>query len=92
MGLARAALLIELVGLAMVFWQINSPWAMVFLLVYAAFATLKSRMWNVEIVIAEPSDRYAILGQEYYTLLLPLALLLSSALRYPAIGSLSSLI
>jgi hypothetical protein len=36
------------------------------------------------IVIAEPADRYAILGLEYYTLLFPLGLLLSSALQCPA--------
>jgi 4-hydroxybenzoate polyprenyltransferase len=80
--LARLALLIELVGLAVLLWQSKSPWPLVFLLIYAAFAILRSRVWNVAIVIAEPSDRYAILGQEYYTLLFPLGLLLSSALQY----------
>jgi hypothetical protein len=54
------------------------------LLIYAAFAILRSRLLNIAIVIAGPSDRYSIFGQEYYTLLFPFALLLASALRYPA--------
>jgi hypothetical protein len=53
------------------------------LLVYATFAILKSRLWNVAIVIAEPRGRYAILGQEYYTVLFPLGMLLACALRNP---------
>ena len=82
--LARVALLIESVGLALLFWQIRSPWPVAFLLIYAAFAMLKSRLWNVVFVIAEPRDRYAILGQEYYTALFPLGILLACALQYPA--------
>jgi glycosyltransferase involved in cell wall biosynthesis/1,4-dihydroxy-2-naphthoate octaprenyltransferase len=82
--LARVALLIEIVGLAVMLWKIGSPWPVVFLSIYAAFAMLKSRIWNVAIVIAEPRDRYAILGQEYYTVLFPLGILLSSALHYRA--------
>jgi 1,4-dihydroxy-2-naphthoate octaprenyltransferase len=83
LGLARVALLIELAGLAVILWQTKSPWVVVFLLIYAAFATAKSRLWNVAIVLAEPRDRYAILDQEYYIFLFPVALLLSSALRFP---------
>lgn len=81
--LAYVALLTEMAGLAVALWLIKSPWPSVALLVYAAFAALKWRLSNVALVIAEPSERYSILGQEYYTLLLPLALLFSSALRYP---------
>src|SRR5262249_20941574 len=43
--LAHVALLIESVGLALILWQIRSPWPAAFLLIYAAFATLKSRLW-----------------------------------------------
>src|SRR6185312_11274716 len=81
--LARVALLIESAGLAVILWKIGSLWPPIFLLLYAAFATLKSRMWNVAIVIAEPRDRYATLGKEYYTVLFPLAILLACALRNP---------
>lgn len=81
--IARIALLIESLGLAAVLWQIGSAWPLTFLLVYVVFAALKSRLWNVAIVIAEPHGRYAILGQEYYTVLFPLGILLACALRNP---------
>jgi hypothetical protein len=81
---AYVALPVESVALAVLLWRMQSPWPVPFLLLYAAIATLKSRMWDVAIVIAEPRERYAILGQEYYTLLFPLGILLSSALRHPA--------
>jgi hypothetical protein len=81
---AYVALPIESVALAVLLWRMQSPWPVLFLLLYAAIAILKSRMWDVAIVIAEPRERYAIFGQEYYTLLFPLGILLSSALRHPA--------
>jgi 1,4-dihydroxy-2-naphthoate octaprenyltransferase len=82
--LARFALVIELVALSVVLWRIKSAGPVVFLLIYAVFAILKSRLWKVRIVVAEPSDQYAILGMEYYTLLFPLAVVLSCAIRDPA--------
>ncbi len=81
--LARGALLIETIGLAALLWQIGSVWPVAALLIYAVFAALKSRLWHVAIVIAEPRDRYAILGQEYYTVLFPFAVLIACALRNP---------
>src|SRR5262249_18695269 len=62
---AYGALPIELAALAALLWRMHSPWSVVLLLVYAASATLKSRLWGVAIVIAEPRDSYAILGTEY---------------------------
>src|SRR5207237_9616392 len=82
--LALAALLVELAGLAALLWQSGSFWAVAFLLIYATYAILKSCIWNLAIVIAIGEPPYSIIGQEYYTLLLPLVLLLSSALRHPA--------
>lgn len=81
---AYVALPVESVALALLLWRMQSPWPVLFLLLYAAFATLRSRIWGVAIVIAEPQECYAILGDEYYTLLFPLGILLSSALRHPA--------
>ena len=80
--LVRAALIVEAIGLAMLLWQCKSVWPVVFLLVYATFATLQSRVWNVAIVLAEPGEQHSILGSEYYKLLFPLGFLLSSALQY----------
>jgi 1,4-dihydroxy-2-naphthoate octaprenyltransferase len=81
---AYLALPMESVGLAVLLWRMQTLWPVLLLLLYGAFATLRARMWNVVITIAEPYERYAILGQEYYTLLFPLGILLSSALRHPA--------
>jgi hypothetical protein len=81
---AYVALPIELVALAVLLWRIHSPWPALFLLLYAAFALLRWRMWHVAVVIAEPRGLYAILGTEYYTLLFALGILLACALRYPA--------
>ena len=81
--LARIALLIESAGLAWLLLQIRSPWPAMLLLIYGAFAMMKSWLWNVALVIAEPRDRYAILGQEYYTVLFPLGILIACALRNP---------
>jgi 1,4-dihydroxy-2-naphthoate octaprenyltransferase len=80
---AYVALPIELVALADLLWRTHSPWPALFLLLYAAFALLRWRMWDVAIVISEPRGSYGILGTEYYTLLFPLGILLSCALRYP---------
>ena len=80
---ARFALLIELIGLAALLWQVQSAWPVGLLAIYALFAAWKSRAWNVAIVIAQPRERYAILGQEYYTVLFPLGVLLACALRNP---------
>jgi hypothetical protein len=55
----------------------------VFLLLYAAYAALRQKLWAIPVVIAAPRKRYSVLGQEYYGLLLPLGILISSALRYP---------
>jgi hypothetical protein len=49
--LARVALVIELVGLVAILWQVNSPWPAIALLIYVVFAAVKSRMWNLAIVV-----------------------------------------
>lgn len=81
---AYVALPLELVALAALLWRMHSSWPVLFLLLYAAFALLRWRMWDMDIVIAEPRERYAILGMEYYTLLFTLGVLVSCALRHPA--------
>jgi hypothetical protein len=44
---------------------------------------LKRQVLNIDLIIADPTERYSIVGQEYYTLFLPAALLFSSALKHP---------
>ena len=80
---AYVALPLEAVGLAALLWRFHSPWPVLLLLVYAAFVVMRSRLWGVAVVVAEPRERYAILGMEYYTLLFALGVLFSCALRNP---------
>jgi hypothetical protein len=80
---ACVALPLEAIGLAVLLWQMRAVLPVAFLLLYAAFAALRHKLWNVMVVIAAPRERYAILGQEYYGLLLPVAILMSSALHHP---------
>ncbi len=77
------AMPLEAIGLAVLLWRMQSAWPVAFLLFYAAFATARQKLWSIAVVVAAPRGRYAILGQEYYTLLFPLAILIASALRHP---------
>jgi hypothetical protein len=75
---------LELLALAVLFWRMQSVLPVVFLALYTIFVALKGRFWGIALVIVEPRGRYSILGQEYYTLFFPVAILAASALRHPA--------
>jgi hypothetical protein len=77
------AMPLEAAGLAVIFWWMQSLLPLVFLLLYAAYAALRQRLWAIPVVFAAPRERYSVLGQEYYGLLFPLGILMSSALRHP---------
>ena len=81
---AYVAMPLEVLALAALLWLMHSPWPVLNLLLYVAFALLRWRVWNVAIVIAVPRTSYGILGTEYYTLLFALGVLISCALRHPA--------
>ncbi len=81
---AYVALPLEVIALAILLWRMHSPWPVLTLLLYVAFALLRWRLWNVVLVIAKPRKSYGILGTEYYTLLFALGVLISCALRHPA--------
>lgn len=81
--LARVAFILELGGLATLLWQLWYPAPIAAVALYAAFAITKARLWRVNFVLAEPRDRYVILGQELYLALLPCAFLIASAVRFP---------
>jgi 1,4-dihydroxy-2-naphthoate octaprenyltransferase len=74
---------LEAVGLAVLLWRMQSLLALGFLLLYAAYATLRQKLWTIPIVVAAPRERCAVLGQEYYDFLFPLGILLSLAARHP---------
>jgi 4-hydroxybenzoate polyprenyltransferase len=78
------ALPLEAIGLSVLLWQMQSLLPLAFLLLYAAYAALRQKLWAIPVVAAAPRERYAILGHEYYVFLFPLGILISSALRHPA--------
>jgi 4-hydroxybenzoate polyprenyltransferase len=82
--LARyAAFPLELVALAVLIWRTQNLLLALFLVLYALMVWLKIWLWRVDVVIVEPSERYTILGREYYGFLFPLAVLVTSALLHP---------
>jgi 4-hydroxybenzoate polyprenyltransferase len=77
------ALPLEASGLCVLLWRMHGLLPLACLPIYAAYAVLRQKLWAIPIVVAAPRGRYAVLGQEYYGVLLPLSLLLSSTLRHP---------
>ena len=84
---AWVALPLETIGLAMLLWQMQSPLPFAFLLLYAAYAALRQKLWAIPVVVAASRERCSVLGQEYYGLLFPLGILISLALRHPMDGA-----
>jgi hypothetical protein len=81
------ALPIEAIGLAVLLWRMQSLLPVAFLLLYAAFATLRQKLWTIPVVVVAPRERYSVLGQEYYGLLFPLGILISLVLHHPVDGA-----
>jgi 4-hydroxybenzoate polyprenyltransferase len=77
------ALPLETIGLAVLLWRMQSLVPLAALPLYAAYASLRWKLWAIPVVVAAPRERYSVLGEEYYGLLLPLGILISSALRQP---------
>jgi hypothetical protein len=78
------AMPIEIIGLAAFLAQLGSILPLIFLALYGAFVVLRQRRWGVVVVVARPQPNYSILGHEYYGLLLPISVLVASALMHPA--------
>lgn len=77
------AMPLEAAGIAVMFWWMQSVLPLLFLLFYTVYAALRQRLWAIPVVLAAPRERYSVLGEEYYGLLFPLSILISSALRHP---------
>ena len=75
---------VELGAFAIVLSQMPSYLPILFLFLYAPMVRRKLRVFRMVAVIVEPRPRYLIILQDYYDLLLPLALLLACAWRWPA--------
>lgn len=75
---------VELCAFSIVLSQMPSYLPVLFLFLYALLVKRKLRVFVMEAVIVEPRPRYLIILHDYYDLLLPLALLLACAWRWPA--------
>lgn len=74
---------LELLALAAMLWQLRSPWPVAFLAAYALLVHLRVLRWQMNVVVVAPKERFLILMHEYYDALLPIAVLIASALRHP---------
>jgi hypothetical protein len=75
---------LELLGLAVLLWQLRSPLPLVALAVHLELARFRVKRWGMRPVIVEPRQGFFIWLHEYYDVLLPVALLIASALSHPA--------
>jgi 4-hydroxybenzoate polyprenyltransferase len=73
---------LELIGLAALFWQLESPVPLLALAVHLGLARFRVRRWGMQPVIAQPKKGFFIWLHEYYDVLLPVALLAASALSH----------
>ncbi|HEX8224159.1 MAG TPA: UbiA family prenyltransferase [Allosphingosinicella sp.] len=76
----------ELAALTLLLWKLGSAGPLIGLLLYALLARQRLRIFRLRPIVVEPQPRYLVLLQEYYTLFLPLSLLVEAALRRPADG------
>jgi 4-hydroxybenzoate polyprenyltransferase len=61
----------------------GSRTAFVFLCLYALLEWSRRAKWKMSLIVVVPKDRSSILMLEYYEVFYPLALLVSSSIRYP---------
>jgi 4-hydroxybenzoate polyprenyltransferase len=77
---------LELGAFAVILWRGGSHWAIVLLGPYALLELSRRVVWKVNLVVVAPQPRSSILMLEYYELFFPIAMLISSSLRYPRDG------
>jgi 4-hydroxybenzoate polyprenyltransferase len=74
---------LELASLIAILLQLHTLWPWLFLAVYAYLAFRKKRYWAMNPVIVVTKPRFFIVLHEYYDVYLPLAILISAAIRHP---------
>lgn len=74
---------LELLALAAILWQIQSPWPAAALLVYLLLAGCRLYRWPIRLVIVTPQTAFHIALHEYYDLFLPASILIASAIEHP---------
>jgi 4-hydroxybenzoate polyprenyltransferase len=76
----------ELATLAFLLWKLGAAGPLIGLLLYALLVRQRLKIFRMRAIVVEPQPRYLMLLQEYYTLFLPVSLLVEAALRSPADG------
>jgi 4-hydroxybenzoate polyprenyltransferase len=74
----------ELCAFALMLWRLDSRAAPALLCVYALLELARARLWGVNLVVVVPKPKFQIVMLGYYEAFFPLAVLLSSAVTYPA--------
>ncbi|MFN2482778.1 MAG: UbiA family prenyltransferase [Pyrinomonadaceae bacterium] len=74
---------VEAAAFAVMLWRAGSLLAIALLCFYALLEFSRKKLWEMNLVIVVPKERFHILMHEYYEAFFPLAILVSSARRYP---------
>jgi 4-hydroxybenzoate polyprenyltransferase len=74
----------ELCALAVIVWRVNSHIPLAALFIYALLEFARANLWRVNLIVVVPKPKFQILMLEYYELFFPLAVVLSSSMRYSA--------
>ncbi|HUO85252.1 MAG TPA: UbiA family prenyltransferase [Thermoanaerobaculia bacterium] len=79
----RFTLAVELSGLVVLLWRMQSPLLLVFVALYAVLLTGRRLLWGMRVVLVAPLPRSQLLLQEYYDVFLPIGILVASSLDAP---------
>jgi hypothetical protein len=82
----RVAFPLELMGLAWLLWQLQSPWPVTFLLLYVGIVVCKRFCWKIHATVVGTRASYLIVLQDYYGVFLPAALLIAATVLHPSDG------
>jgi len=75
---------VEVAAFAFMLWRAGSQLAVAFLCFYVLLEWSRKKLWEMNLVVVVPRDRYSIVMLEYYEVFFPLALLMSSSRQNPA--------
>jgi UbiA prenyltransferase family len=74
---------LELLALGTMLWLMRAPAPLVALGLYAYLTSKRMRHWKVNAVVVAPKPRFFIVLAEYYSVYLPVSILIASAVRHP---------
>jgi len=74
---------LELAGLTVLLWKMDHVLPVLALAVHLCLGYRRVRLWKMRPVVADPKPGFFIVLHEYYDVLLPVSVLLASALSHP---------